>query len=359
MPRGRRYLAALLVLILLAPSLGMLVWPYQDRSVMEHRRLARLPPLPVSAAAWAAWPGALDAYVRDHFAGRQPLIFADLLLNERARLKPVSAAETTVLQGDGDWLLLERGLTAATGGHVDARAAKRYAGFVCALAADMKARRTPFLFAPVPGAAEIYPEAVPDWVPKGPISQADLQLKAARDCGAPALDLRPALLAAKSQGKVYQHHDSHWTNIGAQVAFDGMMKGLGLPYALGPQPLTLVPRNTADSDLVRLSGLVGLKPELLPQPPEGADDRPRTGLISGVDHGVFPPAFLQPAQKGPTVLIVGDSYASDFMAHLFRRAGVRLAWIHQADCRFDRRIFDKVRPDAVILAPADRQEICR
>ena len=360
MPRGRRYLAALVALVLLAPALGMLVSYPQDRSVMERRMLAAWPAPPRGATGWTAYPGELDAWFSDHFAGRERLIFADLWLGGRAKLKPASAGGTTVLKGQGDWLLLEPGLLGATGGQVDARAAQRYAAFVCGLAADVKARHIPFVFAPAPGPAEVYPEAVPDWVPKGPVSQPELVLKAARACGVAPLDLRPAMQAAKGQGSLYQHHDSHWTNIGALVAYNGMARALDRGgWTLAPEAMQWRPMKAMESDLVRLSGLVDLPAEMLPQPSQGPDSRPLTGAVPGLAHGIYPPAFLQPPQPGPTVLIIGDSYTSDFMPQYFRKAGVRLAWIHQADCRFDRRIFERVHVDAVVLMPADRQEACR
>ncbi len=357
MPRARRFLAVLIVLILAAPSLGMFVARYQDRSVMERRVLTPVPRAPHGAAGWIAYPAALDAFIRDHFAGREKLIFADLLISARAKLKPAAAANTNVLQGAGDWLLLRPGLLGATGGELDPKAADRYGAFACALSSDMKARGVRFLFAPGPGPAEIYPEALADWVPRGPVTQSDLVLKAVHGCGAPVLDLRPAMLAAKGQGGLYQHHDSHWTNIGALVAFNGVAQALGQPWSIDPAAMDWRPTKATESDLVRLSGLVNLPDEMLPEPPEGPDGRP-AGEVEGLDHGIYPPAFLTSAASGSTVLIVGDSYTSDFMPQYFRRAGVRLAWIHQADCRFDRRIFDRVRPDIVVLMPASRQAAC-
>ena len=56
--------------------------------------------------------------------------------------------------------------------------------------------------------------------------------------------------------------------------------------------------------------------------------------------------------------MIGDSYTADFWPQYFQRAGVSLGWIHQAECGFDRRIFDRVKPDIVILAPASRLESC-
>ncbi len=363
MPSGRRYLAALLGLMLLAPSLGMLVWPRQDRSMLEHRFLAPPPRWPASLGEALDFPASVDAYVRDHTAAREPLIFADLWLDARARLKPAGASSRAVLRGNEGWLLLEAGLLGATGGETDAKSARRYAAFACGLAADMKARRIPFVFVPIPGPAEVYPEAVPDWVPKGPVNQPQLVLNAARACGAEPLDLRPAMAAAKAPtgrwGLLYQHQDSHWTNIGALVAFDAIARRLGRPsWVIAPEDMQWRQQRATDQDLVRLSGLVDLAPERLPEPPEGPDSRPLNYSISGLNHGEHPAPLLLPG-KGPIVLIIGDSYMSDFMPQYFRRAGLRLAWAHQGECRFDRRIFDRIRPDYVILAPAARLEACR
>ena len=127
LPRGRRFLAAVIVLVLLAPTLGMLASPHRDRSVMERRLLATFPQPPRRPAGWAAYPGALDDYFRDHFSGREPLIFADLWLSARVRLKPASAVGTTVLQGEGDWLLLEPGLEGAGANRKGMRRARMFA----------------------------------------------------------------------------------------------------------------------------------------------------------------------------------------------------------------------------------------
>jgi hypothetical protein len=336
----------------------MLVAPHQTRSVMERRVLAAAPALPRTAADWIALPRRLDAWLGDHFAWREPMVRAALLAEAKAGLKP--AAGINVVQGEGDWLLLQPGLFGATGGQTNPREAARYAAFVCDLGKTVRGRGAAFLFAPAPGPAEIYPEAVPDWVPRGSPTQPERVLQAAGACGVRPLDLRPAMRAAKAGEKLYQHHDSHWTNAGALVAFNGMTAALGQPWTIAPQTLGWTPMPARESDLVRLSGAQGLPVELLPLPPEGPDSRPETGGLTDLEHGVYPPAFLVPGRSPhPVVLIVGDSYTSDFMAQYFRRAGVSLAWIHQAQCRFDRRILDRVRPDMVVLMPASREETCR
>jgi alginate O-acetyltransferase complex protein AlgJ len=358
MSPARRYLAAAILALLLAPAAGMLVAPAQTRSVMERRLLAPAPARPRTAKDWTALPRRIDAYVSDHFAGREALVRAALLAEAKAGLKP--AAGINVVQGKDGWLLLQPGLLGATGGETSPRQAGRYAAFVCDLDKTVRGRGAAFLFAPAPGPAEIYPEAVPDWVPRGAPTQPELVLQAARACGVPPLDLRPAMLAAKGGAPLYQRHDSHWTNAGALVAFNAMAEALGQPWTIDPGAMGWKPTPARDSDLVRLAGAQGLPAELIPEPPEGPDSRPQTGALADLGHGVYPPAFLVPGRAAhPVVLIIGDSYTSDFMAQYFRRAGVTLAWVHQAQCRFDRRIFDRVRPDMVVLMPASREAACR
>jgi hypothetical protein len=47
------------------------------------------------------------------------------------------------------------------------------------------------------------------------------------------------------------------------------------------------------------------------------------------------------------------------MSPLFWRAGVSMTWIHQAECRFDRRVLDRLRFDVVLLMPSSRFAECR
>jgi hypothetical protein len=74
----------------------------------------------------------------------------------------------------------------------------------------------------------------------------------------------------------------------------------------------------------------------------------------------YPAPFLAPgAAPRPVVLVIGDSYTADFMGQYFRRVGATWAWAHAAECRFDRRILDRVKPDVVVLMPVSRLESCR
>ena len=355
MSRGRRYLAAVILALLAAPALGMMLAPYETRSVMERRALAAPPAAAAGPKDWVLLPRRLDAWFADHFAWRGAMVRLSLKLQAGAGLKPRGGLD--VVDGKDGWLLLDSGLLGLTGGETRPAAARRYAAFVCGLAQAARGRGSTFLFAPAPGPAEIYPEVLPDWLLRSAPTQPDLVLKAVRACGVEPLDLRPVLRAAKPSAQLYQHRDSHWTERGALVAFDAVDRRLGDPWPLDPKALPWASVVRTDSDLARLSGQVGgpgERVDALPQPSEGA------GVVGDLPHGVYPPAFQVPsARAGPSVLIIGDSYAADYMPPLFQRAGVSLTWIHQAECRFDRRVFERQRFDVVLLMPSSRFAECR
>lgn len=354
MRRGRRYLAAIVLAMLAAPALGMLLAPYEISSVMERRVLASTPAAPTAVQDWALLPRRLDAWFADHFAWREPMVRLSLNLEAGAGLKPRGGLD--VVQGKDGWLFLYPGLLGLTGGETRPEAAQRYAAYVCDLAQAAHARGAAFLFAPAPGSAEIYPEALPDWLPRGAPTQPDLIFGDVRSCAA-ALDLRPILRAAKPSAPLYQRRDSHWTEHGALVAFNAIARRLGKPWTLDSKALPWAPEMRTDSDLARLSGQTGGPGEridVLPAEPKVP------GVVGDLPHGVYPPAFqILAARPGASVLIIGDSYAAESMPPLFHRAGVSLTWIHQAECRFDRRVLDRLRFDVVVLAPSSRFAACR
>lgn len=363
MRRGGRFLAAFLLAMLAVPALGMLAAPYETQSVMERRTLAPAPARPTDAKGWVLLPRGIDAWFADHFAWRSLLVRSAFALQARAGLRSPDSLQ--VVRGKGDWLLLRQGLLEAAGAQTDPAEARRYAEFVCGLQQAVQARGARFLFAPAPSTVEVYPEAAPDWLTLQRPTQPEMVLQAVRACGARTLDLRPAMLAAKGPGsgalgeKLYQHHDSHWTNAGALVAFNGVAAALGEPWAIDPKSLSWRAGKPYDSDLVRLSGAFDVPQELAPEPPEGPSAQPSGDPWPDLARPPYPPAFVQAAARAhPTVLVIGDSYTADFWPQYFRRAGTSMAWIHQAECRFDRRILERVKPDIVVLAPVSRFESC-
>ena len=73
----RRYFAVVAFLLLATPAVIGLARPDSPATVLrEGRSLAPAPRLPTTQEGWFALPGAVDAYLKDHFGLRQTLITA-------------------------------------------------------------------------------------------------------------------------------------------------------------------------------------------------------------------------------------------------------------------------------------------
>ena len=96
--------------------------------------------------------------------------------------------------------------------------------------AALHARGVKFLVAVPPNAATIYADDLPEWAKnRGRRTEYDLLLEGLAAHGVPAVDLRPAVQAARSGGPVFYMHDSHWTARGALAAFNAIVEADGRP----------------------------------------------------------------------------------------------------------------------------------
>jgi hypothetical protein len=359
LPSWRRWFAPVALAALTAPALGMLVAPVQTRSSAENRMLAPSPPPPRSLAGWLTYPKAVNAYLRDHFAFRRILISADNQLHWCLGGQ-IDGGE--VLRGKADRLFLRENLLIVSGAVVRPAAVEAYGALLCKMQAQLAPRSVTLVFSMAPSPAVIYPEDLPDWVPHGAPSEADLVLSKARACGVKAVDLRPALIAAKAGGSIYYHHDTHWTAKGALIAYNRLVLALGRPDWVTP-PESLSWRDTVENiaDLEHMSGATDLPQEPMQAPDLTAQRQSLTErLIDGLDNGPGRSnAISSTGHPGPTVLIIGDSYSQDFMPPYFAPHVGQIDWIYHRACGFDWTVFDRVKPDYVIVMPADRSAACK
>jgi hypothetical protein len=357
MTRQRRALAPVILAVLGAIGLATPFLPIAKVSALENRVLASAPAWPSQPQDWRRLPRRLDAYLADHFAFREPLVLADMRLLARlgGREGPADAVE-----GRGGWMFLSDGLLQSTGRLSDPEAVADYADFVCGLRARVEARGGRLLFAPVPSPAEIYPEHAPAWAgpPQRP-TDLDRVLAKAAACGVATLDLRPALLAAKPQGRLYRTTDSHWTPRGALVAYNAMATALGhTGWTRDPQALAWVRQIRRDGDLPRLARQEA-RPEVFETYPDATVHEEVRRPIEGASWSAAAPYALRGAGGRERLLVVGDSFTADSAGAAFAPFVAAFAWVHQDQCAFDRRILQQVRPDLVILAPAEREMRCR
>ena len=180
-------------------------------------------------------------------------------------------------------------------------------------------------------------------------------LKVLADRGVRTVDLRPALLAERTLGKVYYLHDAHWTARGAIAGFNAIADAtshsdwrIDPDSALGPSTTIL------GGDLARLAGINDNVTEF---------DQP---LVLPYGHReTFAPGPLGPPFAeifrgfGPTVLIIGNSFTHDLLAPMLGQHVGRVVWVHNLFCGFDWKWVEAFKPDEVWWMPTERQMLCR
>jgi hypothetical protein len=179
-----------------------------------------------------------------------------------------------------------------------------------------------------------------------------------RACGVAAVDLRPALTAARRQGLIYHRTDSHWTLLGAAFGYNGMVEAIGRP----DWRFAIDPKDWYDRTLVGdLPAMAGLEPREERAPVTGRFEAPPLPRepIQGLHFATDAPFVIKGRKAGPTVLVIGDSFTKDPMPPFFIDHVGEYAWVHHDECAFDWAIFDRVKPDVVLFAPAERNARCR
>jgi hypothetical protein len=357
MTQARRRLALVLFAALAIPAAAMPFLPVRTVSQAENRSLARPPAWPSTLEEWRTAPRAIDAFVADHFGFREPLLHAGAALRETLGGQ---AASAKAVAGKSGWMFLTEGLLRSTGQEVDPARAADYAAFVCEAAGRLKAGGAQVAFSLAPSPAGIYPEAAPDWAgPAKRPTEYDLVLAGVRRCGVEAVDLRPVMVAAKGAGQAYRRLDSHWTLRGSLAAYDSLVEAFDRPdWRIDPASLRWGFADLDNGDLPRLAGQDARVEHVEIHDRTALPPGARKTPLAGLTYAAAQPFLVETGKPGPTVLIVGDSFTADPLPPYFAPFAGRVAWAHQDKCRFDWRIVDRVKPDYVLILPAEREAVC-
>ena len=212
----------------------------------------------------------------------------------------------------------------------------------------LAARGTRLLVASPPNSATIYADQLPLWARnRGQRTEYDVFLDDLAARGVPAIDLRPALIAAKAEGKVYRMNDTHWTALGAVAAFNAIVQADSHPdWKLDPARVLGAPETIVGGDLARLLGT--------------ADNMKETDRLSALPPGKREAldkvkentaALATSDRSGPTIMIIGDLFTGDFFLSMLLQDTGRVVWLHHSFCGFDWKWIDQLRPDEVWWMP--------
>ena len=175
-----------------------------------------------------------------------------------------------------------------------------------------------------------------------------------------AVDLRPTLSAANSVWPVYRRTDTHWNRLGALTAYNATVEALGrADWTIDAARVFRGFEPAAGGDLARLlavSTVVVDEDAVI----DLSAYAPAPLKVSMLDtHFESGGDLIETGRDGPTVLVIGDSFTQGFWQDYFGLHTRRYLWMHHEHCRFARDVFDRYRPNVVILAPTERLMFCR
>jgi alginate O-acetyltransferase complex protein AlgJ len=324
-----RVMVALFVIVMALPLALARIEPATPQQ--ENRQLARFPSLQWSAKSINAFPAAFESWYNDHFGLRNQFIRWHHLW--KLGVLHVSPSPSVILGKDG-WLFDDDTVAYFRAPPLSADELERWRKFFEERQDFVHSERLPYLLVIAPSPCSIYPEFLPDSVRRGHReTRLDQLLKhMEKHSRVRILDVRPALLAAKRTGRLYNRTDTHWNDLGAYIAYTEIMKGMAAHFP-GTEPLPLSAfqirsQPAAGGDIARLLALPDVfqeeKIELVPLTPR------RSRVAEWLPPGSDPPGAFSMKQDDPLrpkAIVFHDSftYASlyPFLAGHFREI-----WFH-------------------------------
>lgn len=252
---NKTFLSLILGVLLCAAPIALAVLPRQDVSVAEKRKLATPPAWPEQFGArpvrkyFAQW----DSYLSDHFPMRHALLtVASAMIASGGG----DIHRTKCYRGRENWLFLGNDysstvdkLTGVVVPQPEAVAATigEYAARVAA-SEKIGAKFTLFIG---PNKSSVYPEFLPPSVIPAEKPYIAPFVEGLKAEGITVYDPTALLRKTKDKGLLYSRTDTHWSLLGASVAFTGFLDMLNLPVL---PPYTLHSDNSLLGDLVSIGG---------------------------------------------------------------------------------------------------------
>jgi len=329
----------------------------QDEAISfrENRFLTEFPSLEANGSSWQSFPARMERYYDDRFGFRDELISRYALL--KIELFGVSPTDTLVIGkegwfffGDADDIAHYRGVGALTVEELETWRA------VVEERRDWLAQQgIAYLMVLVPGKHVMYSEFMPDNLPRtgGPSPLDQLAEHLMRHSDVDVLDLRPALLAAKSRERIYHRTDSHWNDVGAYAGYSSILDQLReiVPSLSAARPVP-TEKGVEMTPGLGLASIVGLKSryreENISMPPAAPRAKIKPESRQGYEERV---QRLAPIAHGvddhslPRAVMFRDSFGNALIPYLSEHFS-RILYVWDRDV--DPRVVAVEKPDVVI-----------
>ncbi|MBW2390992.1 MAG: hypothetical protein JRG89_21525, partial [Deltaproteobacteria bacterium] len=219
-----------------------------------------------------------------------------------------------------------------------------------------------FVLVLVPNKHQIYPEFMPDGLPRIGVEEQHAQLAGylAEHSTVQVVDLMPSLLEAKRSQRVYHRTDTHWNDLGAYLAYRKILEAvaLALPqYAEVLRPVEVELERYTDKG-IGLTSMIGLSDVYREEVLQLVQLDPQSQILMDMkkpykvlEREQRPLAHGVPGAALPRAVVFRDSFANaliPFLSENFRR--VLYVWTRDVEARF----VEREKPDIVIQQVAGR-----
>jgi alginate O-acetyltransferase complex protein AlgJ len=345
------------------PILGM-VFHLSKPDLNEKRALTPPPTFSLARYSTTRFIEQLRSYLADNFGFRGVLVKWNARLN--ARTLAVSPSPS-VIMGKNGWLYYAGELIIE-----DYRCQKPFTEtelqqWTLLLERRQKwlqQRGARYIFIVAPNEHTIYPESLPSYITRlRDTSRLDQLLAYTKaHSSVPAIDLRPALFAAKAKERVYQKTDTHWNERGAFAAYQELFNTLGVWFpalqALHREQFENTTTTGPGGDLANMMGMVDVYHEeilgLRPLEPRRARMSSwSTERLMGLDS--HPRQVKESEITGsrlPCLIMLHDSFGEGLMPFIAEHFS-RGVYISEA-MGFEESILKNEKPDLVIQEITER-----
>lgn len=311
-------------------------------------------------ASWSEYPKQFEAYYKDQFGFRKPLIKINSLF--KVKILGVSSAPDEVILGKETWLYKANFRPDYEGRilYSENRLEKICQKFI-AIQQLCKSKGIQYYLHLNPDKYSIYPEHLPDWVQKVNEQRRLDQLVTYAQTHYPELhliDSRPEILQAKTIDRLYNKHDLHWNELGAFIDYQKLLREIGKDF---PQ---LKPYKLSDYNQKKRLVFKGGLSKMLSIEKSYYEERISLKPKYEKQHKRirakgFPPMTVITQQSNaelPKAVVFRDSFFGNLIPH-FSEHFSRVVYIKNANRKgqsgIDRAMVEREKPDILIHQMAE------
>lgn len=354
-----RFLIATFCILLIFPQFAKL-FPSPNYENIDNRSLATAPELSVKNLN--EFPTLYENYFNDNFGFRTQLIKTYFLLKYKLfKTSTLSLQNDKAYFGKDDFIFYK-----LDNEYNDVQSKVRFTQQELenikkdVLSEDLylKNKNIKFFVVIAPNKSTIYRDELPIYLKySSSRHRIDQIIDLFKDTDVNIVDLRPVLLSAKKNRRIYCKTDTHWNQAGAFLGYKAIIKEIQKDYptlkALSLNDFKIENEKLSCGDLTTMLGLKGILTETIPV--LHYNKNPHSTKISNVKFdslgsNIDVLKYENKPQNAPNVMVFRDSFFTSIVP-MFAETFKNTIYIKSKP---DNKVIEKEKPDIVIMEIVER-----